>query len=79
MHSDSRVVPAMIGGAVIGALAGYLFFTERGRALRRQLEPAIERFARELGGFRDTIQRAAGVAAEGWGRPDESARAPRVH
>ena len=61
-----RTVAATIVGAVIGGMAGYLLFTERGRALRRQLEPALEDFARELNSFRGTIQRATGVASEGW-------------
>jgi hypothetical protein len=73
----------MIAGAVLGAIAGYLFFTERGRALRRQMEPALESFARELTGFRSTIQRAVGVATEGWGLlnegSDRSPRTPSVH
>ena len=61
-----KTVAATIVGAVIGGVAGYFLFTERGRALRRQLEPAIEDFARELNSLRGTIQRASGVAAEGW-------------
>jgi gas vesicle protein len=61
-----RAVAATIVGAVIGGMAGYLFFTDRGRELRRQIEPALEDFARELNSFRGTLQRAAGVASEGW-------------
>jgi hypothetical protein len=57
---------ATMVGAVVGGVAGYLFFTEQGRAVRRQLEPALEDFARELMSFRATIQKAAGVANEGW-------------
>jgi hypothetical protein len=30
------------------------------------LEPALEDFARELMSFRSTVQKAAGVANEGW-------------
>ena len=63
---DNRAVTATIVGAVIGGLAGYLFFTERGRALRRQMEPALDDLTRELHSFRGTVQRAAGVASEGW-------------
>ena len=63
---DNRAVTATIVGAVIGGMAGYLFFTERGRALRRQLEPALDDLTRELHSFRGTVQRAAGVASEGW-------------
>lgn len=61
-----KAVTATIVGAVIGGMAGYLFFTDRGRALRRQIEPALDDFSRELNSFRITVQRAAGVAGEGW-------------
>ena len=61
-----KAVVATIVGAVIGGAAGYLFFTDRGRELRRQIEPALDDFARELNSFRGTLQRAAGVANDGW-------------
>jgi hypothetical protein len=57
---------AALVGAVVGGMAGYLFFTDPGRRLRRQLEPALEDIARELNSFRGTVQKAAGVANEGW-------------
>jgi gas vesicle protein len=63
---DNRAFAAILAGAVIGGAAGYLFFTDRGRSLRRQIEPALEDLARELISFRATIQKAAGVANEGW-------------
>jgi len=63
---NSRAVAATIIGAVVGGIAGYLFFTDHGRALRRQLEPALDDFAHELMSFRSTVQKAAGVASEGW-------------
>ena len=63
---NSRAVAATIVGAVIGGVAGYLFFTDHGRGLRRQFEPALEDIARELNSFRTTVQKAAVVAAEGW-------------
>jgi gas vesicle protein len=64
--NNSREMVATIVGAVIGGVAGYLFFTERGRSVRRQIEPALEDFTRELMSFRNTIQKAAGAANEGW-------------
>jgi len=67
MENDSRTVAALIGGAVLGAIAGYFLFTDRGRAMRREIEPAIQDFANEMVSFRDTVQRAVGVATEGWG------------
>ena len=65
MTDNSRAMAATIVGAVVGGAAGYLFFTERGRALRRQFEPALEDIARELQSFRSTVHKAAGVATEG--------------
>jgi gas vesicle protein len=79
-------VAATITGAVLGGMAGYLLFTERGRELRRQIEPALEYYARELNGFRATIEKAAGVASEGWKLLNEaiepgagSSRYPTAH
>ena len=38
---NSRALAATVVGAVIGGAAGYLFFTEHGRSLRRQLGSGI--------------------------------------
>jgi hypothetical protein len=62
----SREMAATIAGAIIGGVAGYLFFTEHGRSVRLQIEPALEDFSWELVGFRNTIQKAARLASEGW-------------
>ena len=66
MAENSRAVMAAVAGAVIGGVAAYLFFTEEGRRMRRSLEPAIDDLARELSSFRVTVQKAVGVAGEGW-------------
>jgi len=63
---NSREIAATLVGAAIGGVAGYLFFTDRGRSVRRQIEPALDDFARELISFRSTVQKATGVASEGW-------------
>ena len=63
---NSRDMAAPIVGAVIGGVAGYLFFMERGRSARRQIETALEDFSRELLSFRNSVQKAAGVVNEGW-------------
>jgi hypothetical protein len=62
----SQAIAATVVGAVLGGMAGYMFFTENGRILRRQLEPAIDDMSRELASFRGTVNRAMGVANEGW-------------
>ena len=86
MNDNSRAVAATIAGAVIGALAGYVLFTERGRAVRQQFEPALDNFVRELNSFRQTVEKAAGAASEGWKLLNETmdsgsqrSRYPSVH
>ncbi len=55
-----------MAGAIIGGLAGYMLFTERGRAVRISIEPTLEDLRRELIQFRSTMQKLAGVVNEGW-------------
>jgi len=57
---------ATVAGAVLGAIAGYMFFTPEGTALRRRLEPAIADLVRELDSFRGTFAKASSAASEGW-------------
>src|SRR5690349_5866878 len=45
VRDNSRAIAATMVGAVVGGMAGYLFFTEHGRFLRRQIEPALEDIA----------------------------------
>jgi len=79
----SREMTVALVGAAVGAAAAYLFFTESGRRLRRQIEPALDSLSRELNSFRTTVQKANGVANEGWkllndalGEPGTSSRYP---
>lgn len=73
MRDNSQTALATIAGAVIGGIAGYLFFTERGREWRRQFEPALDDWARELGSSRLAIEKAAEVARESWRLLNEAA------
>lgn len=77
----TRACAASMVGAVVGAAAGYMFFTDRGRALRRQLETSLESLAPELSHFSGTINQTAGIAGEGWKLLKEAlgdnSRAPR--
>ena len=52
-------------GAIVGAAAGYLFFTERGRTLRDRVEPAVEDLKREFARFQGTIEQVGRMANEG--------------
>jgi hypothetical protein len=76
---QARTITVTVTGAVIGGVAGYLFFTENGRALRRQLEPMVDDIVRELDGFRRTIEKAAGVANEGWRMLSDAMSEARPH
>lgn len=66
VRQNANVWAATMVGAVIGGIAGYMFFTEDGRRWRRQLEPQLEGLMNELQQFRGTIAKASGVAGEGW-------------
>jgi hypothetical protein len=66
VNDRQREIIAMAVGAVAGGLAGYVLFTERGREMRRRMEPALEDFAHELVQLRGTLTRALGVASQGW-------------
>jgi gas vesicle protein len=52
-------------GALIGAAAGYLFFTERGRGLRDRFEPAVDDLRREFARFQKTVEKLGTMANEG--------------
>jgi gas vesicle protein len=61
----TAVTAGALIGAVVGAAASYLFFTEGGRGLRDRIEPAIEDLQREFGRFQGTIQQVGRMAGEG--------------
>ena len=52
-------------GAVVGAAAGYLFFTERGQVLRDRIEPAVDEMKREFTRFQKTIKKVGEMANDG--------------
>ena len=62
----SRVLLATCLGAVAGGVWGWLYMTDSGRRVRDQIEPKLDDVMRELTRVRGTVQKARGVASEGW-------------
>jgi len=64
--NDSRM---MVGGALVGALIGaaatYLFFTDAGKGVRDRMEPAVDDLRREFARFQKTIGKVGEMANEG--------------
>jgi gas vesicle protein len=64
--NESRVmVTGALAGALIGAAAGYLFFTDAGRSIRNRIDPAVEDLRREFGRFQKTIEKVGEMANDG--------------
>lgn len=66
MDERTRVLLSALAGAVVGALAGYLYFTDRGRQMMASWEPRLDNAMREMGHLRETVTKAQAVASEGW-------------
>ena len=47
MTDRQTIAGGALLGAMAGAVAGFLFFTERGRRLRRDIEPELQTIVRE--------------------------------
>ena len=65
MSEQSRVMASAIVGALVGAAAGYLFFTERGRTLRDRMEPTMDDLRQEFARFQRTFEKVGEMASEG--------------
>src|SRR5689334_9972448 len=64
--NESRVMMAgaLIGG-LVGAAAGYLFFTDRGKDVLNRLEPAVDDLRREFTRFQSTVEKLGEMANNG--------------
>jgi hypothetical protein len=70
--SERQVIfMSALAGAVVGAAAGYLFFTEPGRGVRERMEPFVEDLRHEFARFQRTVQKVGDMAAEGMRVVDE--------
>jgi gas vesicle protein len=64
--NDSRVMVAgAIVGALIGASASYLFFTDAGKQWRDRLEPAVDDLRKEFARFQKTVEKVGEMANDG--------------
>ena len=64
--SDSRIIAAgAILGGLVGAAAGYLFFTQGGKHVRDRLEPAVDDLRREFSRFQKTVEKLGVMANDG--------------
>jgi gas vesicle protein len=55
MTDRQTIVGGALLGAILGALTGYLFFTERGRRFRREIEPELQTIVQEAMQIRKTV------------------------
>jgi hypothetical protein len=65
VNDQSRVFTSAVVGALVGAAAGYLFFTERGKSVRDRIEPAIDELRSEFARFQRTFEKVGEMASDG--------------
>jgi len=59
------VAAGAVVGALIGAAAAYLFFTDRGRDMRDRIEPLVDDLRHEFARFQRTFEKVGDMASEG--------------
>jgi hypothetical protein len=65
VSTNYQVTFCAVCGAIVGAAAGYLFFTPGGRALRERIEPAVDDLKRDFQRFQATFEKVGGLANDG--------------
>ena len=65
MNEQSRVTAGAVVGALVGAAAAYLFFTDRGREMRDRIEPLVDDLRHEFARFQRTFEKVGDMASEG--------------
>ena len=65
MNDRQMMVMGAAVGALVGAAAGYLFFTERGKVVRDRMEPLVDDLRQEFTRFQRTIRKVGDMATEG--------------
>ena len=65
MNEQSRVTAGAVVGALVGAAAAYLFFTDRGHEMRDRIEPLVDDLRHEFTRFQRTFEKVGDMANEG--------------
>lgn len=65
MTERTAIYMGALAGALVGAAATYLFFTEAGRGMRDRMEPAVDDLMREFHKFRRTLEKVGDMANDG--------------
>ncbi len=65
MRDRNAVCAGAMVGALVGAAATYLFYTEGGRGVRDRFEPAVDDVVREFHKFRRTLEKVGDMASDG--------------
>jgi gas vesicle protein len=65
VSEQTQVIAGALIGALVGAAASYLFFTERGRVVRDRIEPVVDDMRREFTRFQKTIEKVGDLANDG--------------
>ena len=65
MNERTAVMAGALAGALTGAFAAYLFFTDRGREVRDRFEPMVDDLRREFARFQKTLEKVGDMASDG--------------
>ena len=65
MNDSRMMVAGAMVGALIGAAATYLFFTDAGKGVRDRMELAVDDLRREFARFQKTIEKVGEMANDG--------------
>ena len=76
MDERTQVLIATLLGAVVGGVFGTLYFTERGRHVRDQIEPLLDTVITELQRTQQTVDKAREATAEGRRTLDDLLKKP---
>jgi hypothetical protein len=66
MDDRTRIALSVGLGGLVGGLAGYLLWTERGRTMRTQLEPRLDELIGEAQRLGSAFDRTRRALEDGW-------------